>query len=408
MRPTVRLTLKYALRSWQQVALKKWDASRRGVISVVTGGGKTVFAEACITNFLATYPSGQILILVPTTALLDQWCLSLQEELGLVSEDISLLSASDTPIPAAPITIAVINSARDLSGKWGLDGSPKMLIVDECHRAGSPVNAKALRGHYEATLGLSATPVREYDEGFEQYISPALGPIIYEYDYASAYRDGVITPFELHNVQIQFLPDELEKYNRLSKRIRAAASSDKGAAQIGESDHLKRLLQQRAAVSATATMRIPVAVKLVERHKSERLIVFHERTDSADKIFEILKERGHSVAIYHAGLGAPLRRENLRLFRKGVYDVLVCCRALDEGMNVPETSVAVIASSTASQRQRIQRLGRILRPAKGKISATVYTLYATKEEAERLSDESLALADIVTSTWHKGRVERYD
>jgi superfamily II DNA or RNA helicase len=63
----------------------------------------------------------------------------------------------------------------------------------------------------------------------------------------------------------------------------------------------------------------------------------------------------------------------------------------------------VIASSTASRRQRIQRLGRILRPAKGKEAATVYTLYATEEERKRLLEEASDLKDVTSVTWHESR-----
>jgi hypothetical protein len=59
-------------------------------------------------------------------------------------------------------------------------------------------------------------------------------------------------------------------------------------------------------------------------------------------------------------------------------------RALDEGFNVPETEVGIIATSTATPRQRIQRLGRVLRPTEGKNGATVYTLVATEPEIQRL------------------------
>ncbi len=36
--------------------------------------------------------------------------------------------------------------------------------------------------------------------------------------------------------------------------------------------------------------------------------------------------------------------------------------ALDEGVDVPDASVAIIISGTGSSREYIQRLGRILRP----------------------------------------------
>ena len=99
-------------------------------------------------------------------------------------------------------------------------------------------------------------------------------------------------------------------------------------------------------------------------------------------------KRGHSATIYHSQVGPSVRRDNLRLFRQGVFDVLVDCRALDEGINIPETQVAIIAAATASERQRIQRLGRVLRPAPGKDAALIYTLYAIEAEASRLANEA--------------------
>ena len=171
-----------------------------------------------------------------------------------------------------------------------------------------------------------------------------------------------------------------------------------------EDDRLKRLLLQRAAVSAKAAMRVPVTVKLVERHTGARTIVFHERIDAANAILRLLHERGVSAAVYHTRIGESVRRENLRLFRRGLFECLVTCRALDEGTNVPETSVAIIASSTSSTRQRIQRLGRVLRPARGKQEALIYTLYATETEESRLRTEATKMEDVSKVQWLQGRV----
>jgi superfamily II DNA or RNA helicase len=142
-------------------------------------------------------------------------------------------------------------------------------------------------------------------------------------------------------------------------------------------------------------MRIPVAAKIVEQHRGIRTIIFHERIDAATLLWEILKKRNHSVCLYHSRLSPNWRRDNLRLFRQGVFDVLVSCRALDEGMNVPETAVAVIASSTASHRQRIQRLGRVLRPSRGKDKAVIYT-------EKRLQNEAARLEDVASVAWATG------
>lgn len=393
--------LKLQPRDWQSIALERWLVNRRGVVEVVTGGGKTVFAQLCLLEFFKGDPTGQALIVVPTVSLLDQWCIALQDELNVRPDQIGLLSGQERPKGDEPIIVAVINTARKFTEGFAENRSV-FLIVDECHRAGSPANAKAMDGEFAATLGLSATPEREYDEGFTALIAPKLGPIIYKYTYRDAAADHIITPFSLNNIHIELLSDEEDKYAKLSRSIARCLRKD-GVAE-GQEDRLKRLLQQRAAVSANATMRIPVAIKLVEWHRGERTVVFHERVEAANRIVEILKARGHRATIYHAEIGPVVRRDNLRLFRKGLFDVLVCCRALDEGINVPEASVAIVASSTASQRQRIQRLGRILRKAKGKTEAIVYTLFATEEEKKRLAQEAGNLEGITTVEWHQGRV----
>ena len=212
------------------------------------------------------------------------------------------------------------------------------------------------------------------------------------------------TEFSLTNVKIQFLLDEEEAYEKFSRLIARTRHSqhDKES-----EEKLKRLLQQRAAVTANATRRIPVAVKLVEQHKGERVVVFHERIEAANSIVSMLRARGHRATVYHANIGPAARRDNLRLFRKGLFDVLVCCRALDEGINVPEASVAVVASSTASHRQRIQRLGRILRTSEGKDASSIYTIFATNEEQRRLRREEEDLAEITRVSWLQWKTEQH-
>lgn len=393
-----RLSLRLPPRDWQTRALSAWAVARRGIVKVVTGGGKTVFAQMCLSDFFAEVRDGQALIVVPSLSLLDQWWVALQDESDVPAHDIGLLSGQDKCTGNERIIIAVINSSRDFTERFS-SGRRVFLIVDECHRAGSPKNARALLGTFVATLGLSATPEREYDEGFDEHVAGRLGPVIYEYSYIDASRDGIICPFSLTNVRVSLLPDEDQQYRAYTRSIaRLLRAADEGQPRDG----LDRLLQRRAAVTANATRRIPVAAKLVELHRGERAVVFHERIGAANNILAILRARGHRATAYHTQIGPAVRRDNLRLFRKGLFDALVCCRALDEGMNVPEASVAVIASSTASERQRIQRLGRILRTAAGKESAAVYTLFATTEERRRLVREEASLTGVASVSWLEG------
>src|SRR6202034_2431048 len=136
-------------------------------------------------------PNIRTIIVVPTIALLDQWYVSLQEDLGADPNEISLLSGEHKAKIPGRINIMVINTARTRIQDV-MANAPTFLIVDECHRAASEVNSLALTGDHEMTLGLSATPERDYDDLFLEVIKPAPCPIIYEYDYDQALRDGVI------------------------------------------------------------------------------------------------------------------------------------------------------------------------------------------------------------------------
>ena len=368
-------------------------AGWRGIVGVVTGAGKTIFAEVCMLRFRDAWPSGRIIVVVPTLALLDQWFVSLREDLHVAENDIATYSGEGRAAEPRLVNLVVLNTARDVAPTIANLG-PTFLIVDEVHRAASPENLRALAGDHVATLGMSATPERDYDDGLESVLIPSLGEIVYRYDYEQARADGVIAPFDLVNAEIELNPKERQAYDAVSRRIAGLVRRHAAGEEV--ESNLKRALQARAAISATASMRIPAAVNLVERNRGDRTLVFHERIASAEAIYRLLESRGARVTLYHSGVDPAVRRDNLRLFRRGVFDVLVTCRALDEGVNVPETRVAVIASSTASSRQRIQRLGRVLRPSPGKDAAVVYTIFATDVERRRLDrDVGSAGADSV-------------
>ena len=355
-----------------------------------------MFAEACMLEVRKRFPDITFIILVPTTSLLDQWYVSLQEDLHVAQQEIGCYSAQEKPSKAMRVNLMVINTARQVAPSLS-HGLNTFLIVDECHRAGSPVNALALRGKHLATLGISATPERQYDIGYEEHIAPVLGGIIYRYDYEQAFQDGIICPFELKNVHVDLLSHEKKEYARITKRLADLIKELEHGQPVRQA--VERLLQKRARSVANAAMRIPVAAKIAETNRGKRTIIFHESIRAANQIHDILSSRKHSVTLYHSKLSPVLRRDNLRLFRRGLFEVLVTCRALDEGTNVPETSLSIIASSTASTRQRIQRLGRVLRPAEGKKFATIYTLYATESERTRLKAEEERLREIVSTEW---------
>lgn len=78
------------------------------------------------------------------------------------------------------------------------------------------------------------------------------------------------------------------------------------------------------------------------------------------------------------------REEILERFRSGQYIRVVTSRILEEGVDVPDASIAIILSGTGSSREFIQRLGRILRKREGK-HAKLYELVSMGTVETRLS-----------------------
>ena len=378
----------FALRDWQKDALGLWRAAGdKGIVEVVTGGGKTIFALSCIREIAAE----TTLVVVPTIALLDQWWEEASAFFGVSLEDINVVTGAGR-IRVGTINLVVLNTAAkmDLAKRKG----NYFLIVDECHKAASLKYRTALDGAPFATLGLSATPERPYDDGLGEVLVPKLGEIIYRYTYKDALRDKVIVPFQLKNVVFELEPERQAEYDKLTKSIGRAIN------QGGmEDEKTIALLLRRARVMNLSVNRIRLALRLIMRHKGARTIVFHEDIEACDVIQEVLTDAKLRSGVYHSKLKLRHRAEVLSAYRRGDLDVLITCRALDEGFNVPETQVGIIAASTATRRQRIQRLGRVLRPVKGKEGAIVYSLVATEPEIKRLRTEEADLEGVAEVTW---------
>ncbi len=387
-------SLEEGLRDWQRVALEEWRKyDFRGIIEVVTGGGKTRFALAAASAWLAGQGSdAAVLIIVPTTALQDQWYVNLTSDLGIEPEKISLWPEKRDV--TAKFHVMVVNTARNRAQELARVRPNLLLIADECHRYASLENARSLEVRSSASLGLTATAEREYDDGLERVLVPNLGPIIFRYSLAEARKDGVISNFDLFNVRVPFDSDEKMQYDKATRALGAAIAS-------GDEERAKRIAMRRSSIVKNAISRVTSVVVIAEKLRGKRMIVFHEDIAMANLITELLRDRGHRVVAFHTRISKDLRRDNLRMFKAGLADVLVCCRALDEGLDVPEAECAILAASTASHRQRVQRLGRVLRTHDSKERAIVYTLYVSDQEEERLSREIELLAGISEIRWQE-------
>ncbi len=370
------------LREWQEKAFPLWWAKKRGIVKVVTGGGKTVFAIHCLTKYLEENKDHSIFIVVPSIALLDQWYEGLQKDFN--EKEISLNGGGEHLEKLSRINISTIDSVKNIIQQF--DASKTLLIVDECHKIGTEKRGEVLSNSWHATLGLSATPERDYDDNFYIIIRKILGDIIFDYDYIDAREDEVIVNFKLLYAYAAMTPDEEEKYKKFTKSIQRRAAT------IGGNDMndypLKMLIFNRARMVKNSKNRIPFGIELLQKHKRDSWIVFTENKKQAKEFNKIINTKGYKSAIYNTDLDNSEREENLNNFKNGNLNVLVSCTALDEGFDMPEADGAMILSASSSKRQRIQRMGRVLRITANKQNALIVTVYSSKTEFDKLREES--------------------
>jgi len=370
------------LREWQEKAFPLWWAEKRGILKVVTGGGKTVFAIHCLTKYLEEEKDNSIFIVVPSIALLDQWYEGLQKTFD--DTDISLNGGGEHLEEISKVTISTIDSVKNIIHKF--DASNTLLIVDECHKIGTEKRGETLTNNWHATLGLSATPERDYDDNFYIIIKKILGDIIFDYDYIDAREDEVIVNFKLLYAYAAMTKDEEDKYKKFTKSIQRRAATIGGN---NMNDYpLKMLIFNRARMVKNSKNRIPFGVELLQKHKRDSWIVFTENKKQAKEFNKIINKKGYKSAIYNTDLDNAEREENLNNFKSGNLNVLVSCTALDEGFDMPEADGAMILSASSSKRQRIQRMGRVLRITANKENALIVTVYSSKTEFDKLREES--------------------
>lgn len=333
------------LRPYQLRALEAWRASRRGVVVMPTGAGKTFVALAAAAEALQRGES--VLVLVPTRILKLQWERRVREYLG-----------------DGAVRVEVYNTA--IKHRLLAD----LVIVDEVHHARRGTRLfELLQQHAGALLGLTATPESiEYPLVYVQRARELLG------------RELANLKLVVHTVTLE--PHLAQKYERLTVRIRALLSKldperRREAPQKALEKEFQRLCAMRRMVlSASPAKHAALAAIIAAHAKTEKVLVWVESI----RVAELLRAKTGGLLIHHK---MPL--SELKTLEKWGKEsnILYACRMLDEGVDIPDVRIGVIVASGAVLRRAVQRVGRLLRP-KDK-PAICYLLAARDTIEERVA-----------------------
>jgi DNA excision repair protein ERCC-3 len=301
---------------------------------------------------------GETLIIVPNRELAQQWEDELTEKTTLASRQIGQYHGGEKRI--RPVTIATYDTAamsrhRELFNErdWGL------VIADECHHSVASTWKRFREIQSKARLGLSATPVREADDPKEIYtlIGPPIGT-----DWGSLFAEGWVEKPEVELIPVPWASDSArERYQRASgsKRLIEAARNPK---------------------------KHDVVDALLDRHSDKKTLIFVDWIKQGKDLAEDL-----DLPFVYGETDHDERERIYDAFRDGELDALIISRVGDEGIDLPDAEVAILASTMGSSRSQTgQRAGRTMRPLGDATVYIVLTKGSGEEDWGRESTQYLA------------------
>jgi superfamily II DNA or RNA helicase len=380
--PTLDLSTAYELRPYQRAALGAWAGNdHRGVVELPTGSGKTVVAVAAIADRATA-----TLVVVPTIDLLTQWRRELATEFSV---PVGQLGGGEQTVE--DLTVATYDSAHlradDLGSRFGF------VVFDEVHHLGGERYRDAARlMAAPARLGLTAT--FERPDGEHAAVAELVGPVVYERSVDDLAGEH-LADYELRRIEVSLTPSEREAYEDAQGTFvdylrTSGLSLDRGSdyrelvKRSGSDPRAREALlakQEAREIMMNADAKLSALERLLARHPDERIIVFTAHTDLVYR----LSERFLVPAIT-GETAASERRAILDRFREGTYTRVVAANVLDEGIDVPDASVAVVLSGSGSEREFTQRLGRVLRPKPGGKRALCYEVVSAETAEERVAE----------------------
>ncbi|MBD2091643.1 DEAD/DEAH box helicase [Microcoleus sp. FACHB-1515] len=366
----------------QQEALDAWvQAGRRGVVVLPTAAGKTFLAQMAMQ---ATPRS--TLITVPTLDLMHQWYAQLLEtfpdvEVGLLGGG----SRDRTPILVATYDSAAIH-AESLGNRYGL------LICDECHHLPSDFNrviAEYAIAPYR--LGLTATPDRA--DGRHADLDFLLGQVVYART-AEDLAGHALAEHDIVQIKVKLTDEERDRYDHLMgvrnaflEQARIRLGSVQGwqrfvmaSAQSQAGRRAMLAHRESRAIALGTEGKLRTLTELMARHFPEQTLIFTNDNATVYRISQdfLIPALTHQTPVKE-------RHDILQQFREGQYRAIVASHVLNEGVDVPEASIAILLSGTGSTREYIQRLGRVLRKGQVGKRAILYEVIAEETTEEGIS-----------------------
>ncbi len=189
-----------------------------------------------------------------------------------------------------------------------------------------------------------------------------------------AIEQGRLVEYEYHPAPIRLTAEESESWEvatrEISQEYARSKRDDSGTPVM--SPRLQNMIIQRSRIAKKASAKVPYAVKtLIENYvEGQSWLVYCEDQYQLGEVMDALRAKDYAPCEYHTNMSGDAAA-SLDWFKR-FGGIMVSIRCLDQGVDIPKISHAIILASSQNPRQFIQRRGRVLRVCPGKYKAVIY------------------------------------
>jgi len=363
----LRLRTSYAPRPYQEEALESWvRAGGCGTVILPTGAGKTFVALGAIAEI-----ERSTLVVAPTIDLMSQWYSVLSDAF---STEVGLLGGGYREI--RELTVSTYESAYILAAEYG--NRFDLIVFDEVHHLPSP-KFRQIPEMSTAWWRLGLTATYERQDASHRDLEHLIGPVVYRkrvHDLKGEY----LADYAIVRIATTLTEDESRRYEAHAAVyypfVRKTGIKPHGqgweefvrlSARNPEARSALIARQQMRRIVFGSERKLEALEALLKQHCGDKVIVFTEHNELVYRISRefLIPAITHQTATRE-------RKWILDGFREGMFSAIVTSKVLNEGIDVPSAKVAIILSGSASPREYLQRLGRILRKSGERRTALLY------------------------------------
>jgi len=375
------------LREYQNVAIRNWfENDYRGILEMATGTGKTITALSAAVQLLEAKGELVTVIICPYLHLAQQW-MSEAEKFGfrpiLVAEsktkwlenvqELVRDFKSNRVNHGSLVTTNDSFLSRDLQESLSPVWDKILIVADEMHHCGASEFLKVLPYETKYRLGLSATPIRKYDEFGTEKLMDFFGKIVFQFGLREAIDQGFLTRYYYHPIPVYMEEDEFDEFVKLTLKLNRLHPNPEEPI----SDAALKIAIRRAKVLNNSKSKVEWLRQNLEPRTKDELeyTLFYVGDQIFDEVRVLLgSEKRIPIHEFTYRQSLSERKDLLSQFERRIIKAFIAMKCLDEGVDVPPTRIAYFLASSSVEREFIQRRGRILRNSPGKKFAEIYDL----------------------------------